>query len=764
MHTAEVEEIASQSKSFENIVFWNIIEIQTHENADALKVCKVDVGESENLQIVCWGSNLRVGQGVAVAKIGASVVWHGQWDPVIMKKTSIRWVESSGMICASEEIGLKEDFPAKDEKEILDISSFDAKPGTPLATLLKKDDFILTIDNKAINHRPDMFSYMGVMRELCVINDQKFWLEYEEEDFSKVKTLKIDNQIPDTVKRYIWLQMNGVSNLETPEEIKHLVEAAGNTSKWILVDITNYCLFMYGQPTHCFDADKIQGHIVIRFAREGETLLALDNKEYTLTPEDIVIADTEKVIALWGVIWGKNSAVSETTKNIIIESAYFPGSVVRFTGRRLGIRTDALNIFEKNITTGMQIKWVSLISNILKKVFPKSTLEGYNDIYPVKEKSIEIPYDIAFINNLIGREYEDAAIKKILTGLWIEIKWKNCLIPFWRKDMSKKADIAEEVCRIDGFDKVIATTPRIDVGAVVQSDMVKLKAETRNFFTSVGFFDMYNYSFVNEALMKKLRSSTDGLIEMKNYLSEEITHMRNSLIPNLMLWIEQNIREKTNIKMFEIEKVFWLQNKEVYEAYHLAGVMTTQEKDAYYPLQNILLNFFETIGIDKIFFEKPTSDIPPFAHTGRVANIMIRGKKIGFLCEVNKEVCENFDTHSRIGCFEINADMLSNIAFNIPKAEELSSFQENNFDLSIVVDKKVKWSDIQNKIKKAEPSIIKKVELFDIYEDESKLPEARSLSFKIYIQSPEQTLSDEVKSTLIKKIVSDVEKIGGRLR
>ncbi len=765
MHTAEVEEIHSQSTTFDNIVFWRITEIQPHENADSLKVCKVDVGESEDLQIVCWGSNLSLWQGVAVAKIWASVIWHGQWDPVVMKKTSIRWVESSGMICASEEIGLKDEFPAKDEKEILDISFIDAANGTPLATILGKDDFILIIDNKAINHRPDMFSYMGVMRELCVIYRQAFPLSYENIDFSKNSELKIENQIPEVVKRYIWLQVEGVKNSESPEHIKSLVEAAGNTSKGILIDITNYSLFMYGQPTHCFDADKIEGNIVIRFAKNWEKILALDNKEYELWEDDIVIADGKKVIAIAWVIGGKETAVSETTTKIIIESAFFPWEVVRRTWRKLWVRTDALNIFEKNIPLGLQDAWVSLIYSNLKEVFSELKTVAYNDLYPKKETTISIPYSLDFINALIGKKYDEKEAIEILKLLWIEILDGNCIIPFWRKDMSKKADIAEEICRIDGFENVIPTTPRIDVWAVVQSNMVKLKWLARTFFSSIGFFDMYNYSFVNEALMKKLLSSTQGLIEMKNYLSEEVTHMRDSLIPNLMLWIEQNIRERDEIKMFELEKVFWLKSGEVYEAYHLAGVITTKSTDAYYPTQEVLLNFFSTIWVDKVSFEKPQWEMPSFAHSWRIADVLVRGKKIWYICEVKKEVCENFDVReSRVWCFEVNADILSQTAFNIPKTQELSAFQENNFDISFVVDKKTKGIDIQNKIKKADPAIIQKVELFDIYEDAEKLPWKRSLSFKIHIQSQSWTLGDEVKNTLIKKIISEVEKVGGKLR
>lgn len=757
MHTAEVEKNMEQQIDLWDVFTGKLLSYEKVEWSEKLHVGQFDFGELWTKQIIFW-----------------KVFWVTIWETypiaiapttlptwIEVKKTKMLGITSEGMICADDELWTSYTW------EWL-IRFPKNTPLWVLATQIihpKKDDIVLEIDNKAINHRPDMFSYMGVMRELCTINNKEFPYSYQEVDFSQAKLLKIDNQIPNLVKRYIWLWLSWVNNTQTPDDICELVEAAGNSSKGILVDITNYSLFYYGQPTHCFDADKVEWHIVVRFAKKWESFLALDNKTYELSEEDIVIADTKKILGLWGIIWGKDCWVSETTKNIIVESAHFPGEILRATGRRLGIRTDALNIFEKNISTETQHRATSLIYNKLSEIFwKKLEITGYNDIYPEKAKPVTIPFDLDFINNLIGREYEKTHSLHILSLLWIEVKNGVCHIPFWRKDMAKKADIAEEICRIDGFEKVIPTTPRIDVWAVVQSNMTKLKSETRNFFSSVWFFDMYNYSFVNEQLMKKLWHSVDNLIEMKNYLSEEITHMRNSLIPNLMLWIEENIRERNDVKMFELEKVFGLQKWEVYEAYHLAGVMTTSENNAYYPLQNILLNFFTTIWVDKVMFEKPRWETPPFAHSGRVAEIIIRWKKVWYICEISRQIAENFDVKwERIGCFELNADILTDIAFNIVKSQDISTYQENNFDLSIVVHKTVKGIEIQNKIKKAD-ELIKKVELFDIYEDQTKLPDQRSLSFKIYIQSGETTLNDDVKNTLIKKIVSDVEKIGGRLR
>jgi len=259
MHTAEVEEIISEEKAFENIVLWEIKEIENHPDADALKVCKVDAGEKELLQIVCGGSNLELNQKVAVAKLGASVLWHWEGEPVVMKKTKIRWVESYWMICASEEIWLNSEFPAEDPKEIVDLSVLkNIANWTNLAVALWKDEKILDIDNKAINHRPDLFSHVWIIREICAINWEKFNFEFEKKDFSNLSKLNLENIIPEAVKRYMWIKISWVQNSTTPDYIKEVIHSAWIDLKWLLVDLTNYSLYFYGQPTHIFDADKVE--------------------------------------------------------------------------------------------------------------------------------------------------------------------------------------------------------------------------------------------------------------------------------------------------------------------------------------------------------------------------------------------------------------------------------------------------------------------------------------------------------------------------
>ena len=770
MHTAEVEEVHYESKQFENIVYGKITSLENHPDADALKICQVDAWETDNIQIVCGWSNLEVWQAVAVAKIGASVLWHGEWEPVVMKKTAIRWVESYGMICASDEIGLKEEYPANDPKEILDFWDLKSTPGINLSDLLGRNDVILEVDNKAINHRPDLFSHIWIAREICAISWETLDFEFANHDLSGLPDLWIKNAIPKEVKRYLWIKASWVSRVESPDYIKTVISSHWIDSKRLLVDVTNYSLYLYWQPTHIFDADKIVGNIEIRFAKPWEKFTALNDSEYELSWEDIVIADQSWVIALGWIIGWKDSAVSDTTENIIIEAAHFDQAIIRKTGKKVGLRTDALNVFEKDLQRAMDHCGASLIITELQKAFPVFKLEAMTDCYPEAQKSVEVEYDLDFINTLIWAEYSDEIAAKILKNLGIEFvesaDIQTLQIPFWRKDLTTKADIAEEIARIHWYDKVQTAPPAINMWAVAQTNSYSIKNDTRNYFTAKGFFDMYNYSFVNEELMSRLEWNLEWLVPLKNSLSEEMTHMKWSLIPNLMHSLQENIREKKDLKLFEVEKTFHLwESNEISEHYEVASVMTSNAEIPYYEMQTLVWDYLTTLWVDNVFYApSKNNDYPTYAHSWRTAEIIVRGKSIWFVWEIHPEISKRFDVKSRVAFFSINMELLEQAAYSTVKAHDISSFQMNNFDLSFVVNKSVKWKDIATTIAATDKKLIKKVELFDIFESEEKLPWKRSISFKISIQSDTWTLDDKVKSELIESIVKKVEKKGGSLR
>lgn len=752
MHTAEVEEIIIESENLKDVYIWEILSCEKHPESEKLNICKVSI-LWEIKQIVCWASNVK-----PWIKVPVAVIWAQLSPDFVIAKTKIRGEISEWMICSLDELGL-----VTQRQEWIWEMPIWSELWISLRTYLWKNDEILEIDNKAINHRPDMFSYMWVLREIATIHNKNIELEYKNIDFSVYPELKAKNEIPEIVKRYSLLKISWVWNIKSREEIQTIIEAAGHGVKWLLVDVSNYSLYFYGQPAHIFDADKIDGNITVRYAKNWETLDTLDDKTYQLSDKDIVIADSTKVLALWGIIWWKYSAVSDTTRNIIIETAHFDQAVLRMTGKRLWVRTDALNVFEKDILTDLAQYATALIVDELLKEFPKLKIESYFDSYIKKQTKVQQMFDLDFYNNLIGASYKEDYVVNILHNLWIKKNENELIIPFWRKELTTKADIAEEIARIDGYDKIITTVPRVNLWAIIQDPIYYLKNDSKKFFTDRWFYDVYNYSFVNISLLEKLNLNINNCVPLKNYLSEDSTHMKNSLIPNLMKGLEDNIRDKKDIKLFEIEKVFYKNGTEVSEDYRLSWVMTSVKELVYYDIQKIVSDFLKTVFVDNFYFET-TSIYPEYSHAGRVAKIIVRWKEVWYVWEIHPNIAKKFDINERVWFFDIEVSKLIPNLYSKTKATELSTFQENNFDLSFVVDKNIKWREIALAIQSTNKELIKKVELFDIYENEEKLPGKRSLSFKVFIQSMTETLKDDVKWNLIKDIVSKVEKKWWSLR
>lgn len=751
MHTAEVEEIEYEGKNLEKVFIWEVKTCEKHPDSEKLNCTTVEVNDTI-YPIVCWAKNVRAWLKVAVA-----LVWAQLTPEFTIAKTKIRGEVSQWMICSEDELGMTDIR----QEGILELPT-DAPLGISMREYLQKNDAILEIDNKAINHRPDLFSHIGIAREVAAIKWEKFNYELSHRDFSNLETLEMNNEISQHVSRYSALKIQNVENISTPEYIQQVLNSADIASKGLLIDISNYSLYLYGQPTHCFDADKITGNITIRFAKDWEKFTALNDSEYELSSEDIVIADDISVLALWGVIGGKDSAVSDSTKSIIVESAHFDQAIIRKTGKKLWVRTDSLNVFEKDLVNGMQQAGMSLIVQELEKHVPNLELVAYGDSYQNKQEIISIEYSKEFIENLIWKKYTEEEIFIILENLWIKKQGNKLVIPFWRKDLKYKADIAEEIARINGYNSIESTIPKINSGAVIQDNIYKLKNDSRAYLTSLGYYDMYTYSFVNQNLMEKLGWDTNNLVPMKNALSEELTHLKWSHIPNLIAGLEKNMREYKELKLMEIEKIFSRDQSKITEKYALSGVIMKSADVLYYEIQTTVNDLLTTLWVDKFQLNIPKV-FPSFAHKWRTASINIRGNDIWFVWEIHPKYANNFWIKQNIAFFEIDADALKQALYSKVKAQDLSEFQANNFDINFVVDKNVEWKNIFTTIQNAD-NLISKVELVDIYEDEEKLPGKRSVTFKVYIQSMEKTLDDKVKNEIISQIVKKVEKKWGELR
>ena len=395
MSTVEVEDVEYLARRFDNMVVGVINSVEAHPNADKLRVCKVDLG-SDVKEIVCGGINLQEGMRVAVACPGAIVRWHGEGEPVEIKNSKLRGVASYGMICASDEIGLGDLFPASQEAEILDLSAFDVPAGTPLAKALDLDDVLLEIDNKSMTNRPDLWGHYGIAREIAALYNLPLKkIEPYQPDVQSDFKVEIDD--PERCTRYIGVEMSGVAVKPSPYKMQSRIWKAGMRPINALVDITNYVMLATGNPTHAFDADNITDHIVVRRAAEGETLTLLNEKELTLCPDDLVITDSEGPVALAGVMGGSKDSILPKTTRVILEVANFESTGIRRTALRYDTRTEASSRYEKAVDPERCDQALALSMHYFQELYPELKVTGFCDNYVTKLKRAEIDVSLTWL-------------------------------------------------------------------------------------------------------------------------------------------------------------------------------------------------------------------------------------------------------------------------------------------------------------------------------------------------------------------------------
>ena len=457
MDTVEVEDVEYLADRFDHMVVGVIEDIEPHPNADKLRVCKVDIGDGEIKDIVCGGINLEKGMRVAVSCPGAIVRWHGEGEPVEIKKSKLRGVASYGMICASDEIGLGDLFPASQEAEILDLSAFDVPAGTTLADALDLNDVLLEIDNKSMTNRPDLWGHYGIAREIAALYNLPL-AEIKPFETDVQSDFNVEIADPDRCPRYIGVEMSGVNVKEAPYQMQNRIWKVGMRPINALVDITNYVMLATGNPTHAFDADNISDHIVVRHAAENEKLLLLNDKELSLCTDDLVITDSEGPVALAGVMGGAKDSILPKTERVILEVANFEAAGIRRTALRYDNRTEASSRYEKAIDPERCDQALALSMQYFKELYPELKVTGYCDKYVKKLKRAEIDVNLVWLEKRLGKHLTNDEIQGKLEKLGFDVQINgedmHVIAPTWRStgDISIKDDVMEEVARMYGYD------------------------------------------------------------------------------------------------------------------------------------------------------------------------------------------------------------------------------------------------------------------------------------------------------------------------
>jgi len=776
VRTAEVEDLVDLAATFKKIVIGKIEAIEPHPDADRLKITKTNVG-TETLQIVCGATNIEVGQLIPVALIGASVRWHGEGEPIGLTPAKIRGIESFGMICAAEEIGLKSSVDG-----ILDLTYTKAQPGTPLAEVLNKNDFIIKIDNKSLTHRPDLWGHYGIARELAAILDEKLRPLPTFTDYPKVKNIIVDAEIqePELCPRYECLTINNITVEPSPQWLKNALENIGHRSINNIVDATNFVMHELGQPLHAFDTSKIKDGIIVRKAKNNEEITTLDGVKRKLTKTMLVIADHEKAIAIAGIMGGKNSEITTATQSVTIESANFDPVCVRKTSKILGLRTDAVQRYEKSLDPHLTDIALNRIVQIILEICPQASLESQKvDRNNFNYQPTFINFNTAKANSKIGIQISDEEITELLEKLEFKVQkssQKNLLkveVPSFRatKDINHQDDLVEEVARLYGYEKLPKILPELSVTLPIPNEeRLKKILVRKTFSTELGFHEIIDYSFYSSKDIENANLNEGEHLKLKNYLSEEQTHLRTSLVPGILKNIAHNLKLQDSFKIYEIGRTYkYIQQFFPLEEEKVAGAIILNKKDKtepFYLMKGAIESLLDNFNLQHLKFKK-AEKIPTFAHPVKVAAYADprTQQEIIHIFELHPKVAKNYGLEgSKIVMFELNYTQF----LQVPRSEKVfkpfPKFPGIEIDVSFLIDKKTEIGTAQKAIQKANQSLIEKVKLLDIYQGANLSNEKKSLTFKISLQAPDRTLTEEDMRVTQEKVFKEIEKIGGEIR
>lgn len=751
----EIEEIIYLGQNIEKVYTGKIKKIEKHPNADKLVVCTLDMG-SEVLTIVTGATNVNEGDVVPVATDGAILPCGKN-----IKNSVLRGVASQGMLCSGEELCIDDTVIEGAEVDGILILPPETRLGLDIKTVLGLDDYVFDIS--ITPNRPDCNSIWGIAREVGAVLGKKVntpSLKYEA-DTSIKNDIKVNILNYDLCPRYMAGRVKDVIIAPSPKWMRDRLRKVGIRAINNFADITNYVLIEVGQPMHAFDYMNIQdGTINVRTAKDGESITALDGKTYTLKSDQLVIADAQKPVAIAGIMGGEYSSILPDTTEVVFESAIFARGSVRTTSRSLGLSSDSSARFTKGVDywscqTGMQ--------RALALVYELGCGKIVGEIVDVKQnepKEKVIDVSIQRINNLLGIAISPQTMVEILEKLEIKCQVKGdtltCVIPLFRTDLENHADIAEEIIRYYGYDKIGLTLPETSPNIKIGSNkFYKAAAITKQTMVGLGLSEILTYSFINKDWLIKLNLKDDDYrlktIKLLNPLSEEYEAMRTTLIPNLLGVAAYNLNHKNNeFKLFELSRVYLpkeLPLTELPQEPNYLGAVICSKDDSFFTVKGIVENILQDFGL-KAEYSRSTE---PFLHPGISADVIVNNQKIGFLGAVHPSVLKNYDIEKSLLVLELDYDKVwqNNKAITF---KPLSKFQAIERDLAFLVKEEIPAQDLIKEIQNCGGTNLESVELFDVYTGSQIQKGYKSMAFSLVFRSHETTLKDQ-------DIVKNIDKI-----
>ncbi len=799
VRVVEVDGVTDQSKLYDNMVVGKIKEIKDHPNADKLKLCIVDIGRQEPVQIVCGGVNIYEGMICAIALPGSKVKWHGEGDLVELEETKIRGEKSFGMICAAVEIGLVDEYPT-DEPYVMDLK-IDAIPGTPLADALGLDDVIIDIDNKSLTHRPDLWGHFGIAREVATMygsefpptetSDSRFRISEQiaNSDNDNMETkVQIENE--QLCKRFMALRIDNVKVAPSSPEIQKRLMVAGMRPINNIVDISNYVMLELGQPNHMFDADKLGDKLIIRNAKADEKITTLDGIERELDTSMLVVANEKEPLAIAGVMGGGDVEVDDETVSIIIEVANFDPVSIRATSQKLGLRTEASARFEKGLDPNIVKTALERIVDLLLQSVPEAKVGVLTDIGNWKQDPIVIKTSVEFIQKRIGADVDIDRIASILKslGFSVEIAGAGNLditVPSWRAtgDVSLPEDIVEEVARHYGYHLIEPKLPLMDTKGDDQTNRdICLERAVKRFLTlGAGFQEVENQAFDNVRISKLLGiDPRTQEVEVINPLSSDQQYLRRSLLARLLGNIKDNLRYKNEFSIFEIGRIFKPTDSEEFsvrqgsdtmlpdQPRRLCSILTSRDKDdsrLFFEMKGVVEELFKEIGIPVSFVLQSSHDwLSDTAELGIIEKITGDEKVIGEFGVLHPQIIKTMKLDASVVVLYLDYELMTRLPRTQARYKEIPSLPAVMRDIAVVVSRDIPYANLEEVISK-QSDLLESYELFDVYEGSQVGAGKRSFAWHLSFRHQDKTLkADEVDIELQKIIDALKREFGASLR
>ncbi len=774
---SKVEGYENMDEDLDKIVIGQIKSIEKHPDADKLVICQVDIG-TETIQIVTGAPNVTEGCKVPVVLDGGKVAGGHDGSKteggIKIKKGKLRGVESNGMMCSIEELGSNRDmFPLAPENGLY-ILPEDAPVGENAVSYLGLDDTV--VEYEITSNRVDCFSILGIAREAAATFGKEFVPPVvtetgNNEDINDY--IKVSVKDDKLCSRYTARVVKNIKIAPSPEWMQRRLRAQGIRPINNIVDITNYVMEEYGQPMHAYDLDTIEDReIVVRRAAKGEQFVTLDGQERTLDDSVLMICDGKKAIGIAGIMGGENSMITDNVKTMLFEAACFDGTNIRLSGRKIGLRTDASAKFEKGLDPNTALEAMNRACQLIEELGAGEVVGGVVDIYPNVKGDKRIPFEPEKYNKLLGtdiaKETMLAYFSKIDLGY--DPASNEVIVPSWRQDLECDADLAEEVARFFGYDKIPTTLPSGEATTGKLTFKLRIEAVAREIAEFCGFSQGMTYSFESPKVYDKLLLPQDSplrkAVVISNPLGEDFSIMRTVSLNGMLTSLSTNFnRRNKNVRLYELGNIYLPKQVPVTELpeERMQFTLGMYGEGDFFTMKGVIEEFLYKAGM-KLKPEYDPESGKPFLHPGRQANVVYDGTVIGYLGEVHPTVAANYAIKERVYVAVLDMpEIVSRASFD-HKYEGIAKFPAATRDISMVVPKKVLAGDIEKIFDEKGGQFLEKYDLFDIYEGAQIKPGYKSIAYSLSFRAKDRNLEDADITGAMDRIVNALERVGAELR